>query len=88
MHLVYYCFVQITNYNQHLLCVYLQIYMVSSTAQTYGQEYNFYPLSHMGAEEGLKDMQMGGTTPRMDRRAEGMLQIPSPQISPDATATA
>lgn len=42
----------------------------------------------LGAEEASNDMQMGGTAPRMDRRAEGMLQIPSPQISPDATATA
>lgn len=38
--------------------------------------------------EGLKYMQMGGLTLKIDRIADGIVHIPSPQINPEATAPA
>lgn len=79
--------VQIRTTNDTFLYIY-NSYGFINGANTWPGIENFYPSPYLGAELGLKDMQMGGITPRMERIAEGMLQIPSPQISPDATATA
>jgi hypothetical protein len=70
----------------YFVCI--TIYRISQMIQPRGQEHNSHPSPHLEAEEGLKVMQIGGSIPRMERTAEGILQIPSPQISPDATATA